>query len=234
MTKREILEGISFGRRIAEEVAELSSYFVETDQWKRIYLGEVDIVYGPKGSGKSAIYSLLIDRHSELEKRGIITLAAENPRGTPAFKDIASDPPTGEMEFVGLWKLYFVSLIGFQLRQMDIPEAKELVSVLETAELLPHERNLRGMIQVAYSYVRSIMKAESVEGGLNFDPTTGLPVGLTGKITLREPSYKQKESGYLSVDGLLELANRALNRCDLNVWLTDRLQAFKKGLMNFV
>ena len=34
--------------------------FVETDQWSRIVKGEIDIVRGDKGAGKSAIYSLLI------------------------------------------------------------------------------------------------------------------------------------------------------------------------------
>jgi ABC-type lipoprotein export system ATPase subunit len=33
-------------------------YFVETDQWKRLLRGEVDIVYGPKGSGKSALLAV--------------------------------------------------------------------------------------------------------------------------------------------------------------------------------
>lgn len=63
MGKREVLRATTFGKRVAEEEGdELSTYFVETDQWKRISEGEVDIVYGAKGSGKSAIYSLLLRR----------------------------------------------------------------------------------------------------------------------------------------------------------------------------
>ncbi len=38
---------------------QLASYFVETDHWGRLYSDEVDIIYGPKGAGKSALYSLL-------------------------------------------------------------------------------------------------------------------------------------------------------------------------------
>jgi hypothetical protein len=49
--RREILQAASFGERIAEqELDELAEYFVETDQWRRLYAGDVDIVYGPKGS----------------------------------------------------------------------------------------------------------------------------------------------------------------------------------------
>ena len=58
-TKREVLEKVSFGKRIAEEeVDDLASYFVETNQWRQIFSGENDVVFGDKGGGKSAIYSL--------------------------------------------------------------------------------------------------------------------------------------------------------------------------------
>ena len=47
--KQRALEAASFGQRIAEdEVHELAEYFVETDQWRRLYSGAADIVYGPK------------------------------------------------------------------------------------------------------------------------------------------------------------------------------------------
>src|SRR5450755_4451250 len=89
MNKREILTDITFGARVAEEEAEkLGEYFVETDQWRRIFAGLVDIVYGPKGSGKSALYSLLLQRESELFDRGILVTPAENPRGATAFREL--------------------------------------------------------------------------------------------------------------------------------------------------
>jgi hypothetical protein len=85
MTKHEVLQQVSFGSTIAEdEPEELNSYFVETDQWRRIYAGEVDVLYGPKGSGKSAIYSLLSSRSNELFDRQVIVVSAENPQGAPA------------------------------------------------------------------------------------------------------------------------------------------------------
>ena len=61
MERLGLLKTISFGQRVAEdETAALAGYFVETDQWERILKGEIDVVRGEKGSGKSAIYSLLI------------------------------------------------------------------------------------------------------------------------------------------------------------------------------
>ena len=56
MNKKAILTATSFGSRVAEDESdELSSYFVETEQWRKIIAGDVDIIYGPKGSGKSAL-----------------------------------------------------------------------------------------------------------------------------------------------------------------------------------
>jgi hypothetical protein len=110
--RRELLRNTTFGARIAEEeTARLARYFVETDQWHRIYRGEIDVIKGDKGTGKSAIYSLLITKSSEFFDRGVLLVAAEKPQGTPVFKELATDPPAKEREFVHLWKLYIVTLI---------------------------------------------------------------------------------------------------------------------------
>src|SRR6266481_8503072 len=59
----DLLKEMSFGVQVAEdEVNALAGYFVETNQWARIAKGDIDIVRGEKGAGKSAIYSLLMTR----------------------------------------------------------------------------------------------------------------------------------------------------------------------------
>ena len=109
LTKREVLLDLSFGQRIAEDEADtLVAYFVETDQWRKIISGEADVVYGPKGSGKSALYSLLRSKRKELLARGIIPAAGENVRGTPVFEDLVGDPPASKEQFRALWKMYFL------------------------------------------------------------------------------------------------------------------------------
>jgi hypothetical protein len=70
MDKLNLLKQASFGARVAEEeTAELASYFVETDQWTRIVRGEIDVIRGEKGAGKSAIYSLLMNKFERLPGR---------------------------------------------------------------------------------------------------------------------------------------------------------------------
>ncbi|GEM_PF-7098535 len=49
LTKRQVLNELSFGERTAEaESDELTAYFVETDQWKKIYSGAPTSFTGPR------------------------------------------------------------------------------------------------------------------------------------------------------------------------------------------
>jgi hypothetical protein len=209
------------------EVDELARYFVETDQWRRIFAGEVDVVFGDKGAGKSAIYSLLVSRAEELFDRGIILVPAEKPRGAPAFKDLVVDPPASQQEFIGLWKLYFLCLLAQAFRDWGISgdAADRLIDQLESARLIAKgPTSFQGLIRGALDYVRALLRLESVEGGLKLDPATGLPTGLTGKITLREPNSQEREQGLLSVDSLFGEANAALQAANYQMWLVlDRL-----------
>lgn len=230
MQKREILGQIDFGQDVAEEELDaLSTYFVETDQWKRVAAGDVDIVYGAKGSGKSAFYSLLVKRRDLFERQGIRLITAERPRGTPAFKDLAESEDLTEEEFRRLWKLYFLSLIINELRESAPPALDRLrgdvLPLLEEADLIPREFTLSSAIRSALDYIRSwLRKPSSIETTLHLDATTLQPKGITGKITFEEPSTQERKLGFTSVDRLLEKTDAALKLSSIQIWiLLDRL-----------
>jgi hypothetical protein len=228
MSKREALAEADFGQRIAEEEGEsLSAYFVETDNWRRLFAGDIDIIYGPKGSGKSALYSLLVARTDQLFDKNIILVPAENLRGTPALRDLAIDPPASEKEFVGLWKLYFLTLLVgmFDEYEFSGEAAQQLRDALAREGLIKGKRTLAAMVQVAFDYVKRALRPEALEGGVEFDPLTQMPKGFKGKIIFREPSGDAQAKGVVSVDNLLNLANEALrDNGDYIVWiLLDRL-----------
>ena len=227
MKRVELLKTMSFGVQVAEdEVNELASYFVETNQWARIANGEIDIIRGEKGSGKSAIYSLLMTKVGDFFDRGFLLVAAENPRGATVFKDLVTDPPTTENEFIALWKIYTLTIVAQQLREYDIRgrTVDRVYRALESAQLLEREFSLAGLLRGAHDYVRRIMRAESVEGGLVIDPTTQMPAGVNGKIVFREPSVDLRQRGFLTVDKLFEYLDEALRENNLKVWvLLDRL-----------
>jgi hypothetical protein len=225
--KRAILHDLSFGARIAEEEGrELTTYFVETDHWRRIYAGETDVIYGAKGAGKSAVYALLMEKQGDLFDQGIIAIGAENPRGTPAFRELVVDPPATEHEFTNLWKLYILSLLAEAVRDYGLAtnDAKAVIAQLENAGLLPRDSSLAGRVKAALAYARSIIRFESLQGEVKLDPVTGTPTGVTGKITLRDPGAGLRAKGWVSADELLSVVNKVLGAARLKVWiLFDRL-----------
>jgi hypothetical protein len=108
--KRESLRRLSFGNQVAEEEREaLKGYFVRTQAWERINNGEIDIIYGPKGAGKSALYFLIQESLNEFFDRRVLLIAAENPQGAPAFRDLETDPPTSERVYRDLEALLFIT-----------------------------------------------------------------------------------------------------------------------------
>ncbi|HWX89458.1 MAG TPA: hypothetical protein VNY75_04080, partial [Rhizomicrobium sp.] len=93
MSKLALLKQMSFGAQVAEEeLSEIATYFVETHQWAKMEKGDIDIVRGEKGAGKSAIYSLLLQKADEFFDKGILLVAAENPRGATVFRDLVTKP----------------------------------------------------------------------------------------------------------------------------------------------
>jgi len=227
MNKIDVLRDITFGQRVAEDEDDtLESYFVETDSWRRLYADGVDIVYGPKGAGKSALYSLLIARTDDLFDRQVILAPAENPRGAPAFQDLVTDPPATERQFIALWKLYFVCLVSARFDELGISgeEADEARAHLEREGLVLGRRTLQGLLRSVVAYVRKAIQPASVEAGVAVDPNTQLPVGFSGKISFHEPDASAIQSGIASVDNLLGLCNSALAKADYSLWLMlDRL-----------
>ncbi len=188
MNRLDALKKISFGARVAEdEINELASYFVETDEWHRLFKGDVDIIKGDKGAGKSAIYALLMAKANDLFDRRILAVTAEQPRGTPVFKELITDPPASEGEFVGLWKLYILSLLAKAMVDYGISNAssKELYKYLAEQGFIEEKVDLSQILKATLKYASRYFKPK-VEFGVSVDPNTGLHT-FTGKITPGEP-----------------------------------------------
>jgi hypothetical protein len=118
MSKLAVLKSLNLGQRVAEdELSELTRYFVETSQWSDMLAGRKDVVYGPKGTGKSALYGLLSLQATELERNGVILASAENIKGATVFKGLVASPPPSESSFIFLWKLYCLVLAAKALQE---------------------------------------------------------------------------------------------------------------------
>jgi hypothetical protein len=228
MKKLEVLHNLSFGNQIAEEEKDtLKDYFVQTNSWRKILNGDIDIIYGVKGAGKSAIYVLIQDYTNELFDRRILLVSAENVRGDPAFKSLTLDPPTSEREFINLWKLYFVTLIARTLVEFGFEgrDLNELTSLLRESHLLPaRDTPLSALLKTAQRYVRGLSNPAGLETTVKLDPVTGMPTAFSGKIIFDDPAPEEARRGIVSISKIFSLAQSVLEAANFKMWLLlDRL-----------
>lgn len=225
--KRSIIEDISFGGRTAEEESDrLAHYFVETEQWRKVWEDEVDVVFAPKGGGKSAIYSMLVSREDLLFGREIILVPGENPTGATAFEPIQIEPPTSETEFVRIWRLYFLVLLVNELERYGVVSGKlDGVRVsLASIGLTEGIEQKRAIVARVRDALRKWFSPGSLEASVSVDPLTGAPTGVSARVTFEEPSTDQERAGIVSVDKLYEDVNDVLAEQGFRVWLMlDRL-----------
>lgn len=225
-TKLEVLKGIRLGQRVAEEeVDSLETYFIETNQWNEIFDGEKDLVFGPKGAGKSALYALVNKRSAILSSKNIIVTLAENPIGATVFKNLEVDPPPSETAFILLWKLYVLTLTAQILRDhhADNTAAKALIDALNKASLLPTLATRESLFASVRKTISNLFnsKIEALETSVAIDPMSGIPM-VTGKVSLAPNPELRAEA--LPVNELLHIANEALRNVGKKVWiLFDRL-----------
>lgn len=223
--KLRVLSDTRFGERVAEEEqSELANYFVETDSWRRVKSGAVDVIYGPKGSGKSALYSLLVDHTANLSSDGVILISAENPRGAPAFRGLVSDPPLSEREFENLWRAYFLSLCSEALKQLAPEDTRvlRLDEVLASAGLVKGESNLSNLLRRTLNYVKQ-WRVTGAEGTIHVDPATQMPSAVSGKLIFPEHT-SAKPAGSLDPEESFELIQSVLDSLGKSLWIAlDRL-----------
>jgi len=204
--QRALLESLAFGKRVAEEEPHLEKYFVETLLWRKILRGEVDIVYGMKGSGKSAIFHLLTTGRDI--PTGVKIIPAENTRGAPVFNAIKTDPPPSETQFVYLWKLYILSLIASDseiLKTLKI-EHSDLATELSSAGVIDEDKG---------EILKKVLKY------LKYIDTIGIAKILEVKLGSPESAEKR-----INVDRAMDVLNRILSKEEKIVWvLFDRLDS---------
>lgn len=235
MNPIEILQRIKFGERIAEDETEnLLKYFLETEDWRRVISGEVDVIYGNKGAGKSAIYSILEKNRDKLFDNNILLTTAENPRGSTVFEGLSIQPPTSQTEFVRLWKLYFLIITVSEFSDWGVENShfRELKNILSDSDLIPAQKGLRAILKKCRDYISNLMTVESLEPGVGLNEVSGLPDDIHLKISFREPSKKELAAGIKSIEALYETLDKGLKESKFTLWIAvDRLDvAFTENL----
>ena len=226
MTKKELLENISFGESIAEHEADkLKNYFFQTDFWRSVRSGKNDIVYGAKGAGKSAIYMSLVNDIDNLFDESILVSLAENPQGNTAFSSLTNDPPTSETEFVRLWKLYFLVITSRVLEEYEINDnpASRIRQILTDCNLIPAQNKLGSFLKVCYDFMKSFRNGKEISTTAEFDPS-GLYSGQKFSLSFGEPTKSDFEKGLIPIEHAFDLLEQSLTNNDVTLWIIiDRL-----------
>lgn len=227
MTKKELLESISFGESIAEQEADkLKNYFFQTDFWKSVRSGKNDIVYGAKGAGKSAIYMSLVNDIDNLFDESVLVSLAENPQGNTAFSNLTNDPPTSESEFVRLWKLYFLVITSRVLEEYDINDksATRIRQILTDCNLIPAQNKLASFLKVCYDFMKSFRNGKEISTTAEFDSMTGMYSGQKFSLSFGEPTKSDFEKGLIPIEHAFDLLEESLSNNKVNLWIIiDRL-----------
>jgi len=227
MTKKELLEEVSFGQSIAElEAEKLKDYFFKTEYWRLLRNGAIDIVYGAKGAGKSALYTSVTNDINSLFDENTLVALAENPTGNTAFSNLKNDPPTTETEFVRLWKLYFLVITARVLDdyKIDDTNAKKVKQILIDCNLIPAQNKLASFLKACFDFIKSFRNGKEVSTTAEFDPITGMYSGQKFSVAFGETSKTDFEKGLIPIEYVYDLLSSSLRANKIRLWIIiDRL-----------
>ena len=228
MQVREILQKIEFGNPVAEYDKGLQNYFIVTDAFRHLVSGNVDIIAGDKGTGKTAIYQHLKQAYSKIpELSGIEIISGFNPAGEPMFRQLGDEEKLTDGQYVTVWKMYFLSLVGNwflqNYRSNFSGNTQRLYSLLSKVDLLSSDDAAATVFSHLMTWIRNNGTPKSIGVDMSFNEY-GIPV-LTPKVELGRAVEKEKvRPEMISHHEAFSILDRVLAEKKVVVWIVmDRL-----------
>lgn len=230
---QEVLRELDLGNSVAEHDDALERYFVETEAFRRLVRGTVDIVAGDKGTGKTALYRILVRRARALDElRDIEIVTAFNPVGNSVFQRLAEGDVLAEGQYASIWKAYILSLVGnwvLAIYQDDLSEEmRRLQQLLARLDLLSGDESPNAVFSGVVNLVRRITNPRSAEVAISFGPQ-GMPV-LVPKIEFQDPGPPPSDPLVISHEEAFDTLTAVLDAENLTIWVVfDRLDEAFQG-----
>lgn len=236
---KDVIDCIEFGNSVAEFDEALDSYFVETDSFRSLVTGKYDVIAGDKGTGKTALYRVLVRRQQSVPAlRHIDVLPAFNPSGNPIFQRLTHTPPLAEGQYITVWKSFFLSLIGNWLLERvgaDVSRATvELDQLLQSVDLRSSEDAASTIFsRVVNGLQRWFPKPKSAELGFTLSEA-GIPI-VTPKVEFADRAAAASgsptpEHELVPHERAFGLLNTCLESLGVTVWaVMDRLDEAFQG-----
>jgi hypothetical protein len=227
MQRKEALKQLNLGQSVAEFDQDLKVYFVETETYRSLVHGSADIVAGDKGTGKSALFRILLDRYTQMpELNNVEVVPAFNPDGDPVFKLLTEGKVLTEGQYRSVWKAYILSLAGNWLLKLYgdelTPSMVKLDSLLKRMELRESDETPSGIFKRLFGLIKRLTTPKKAGIEFSFDEA-GMPV-TTPHIEFEDPESPTEQPPIVRHVDSLSLLNTALQEAGLSVWLVlDRL-----------
>lgn len=187
---KSFLARLSLGASAAEnEIQDLSHYYIETDEYQRALRGEVQIVTGRKGSGKTALFYRVRDELLKDKKQLIVDLKPEGYQLIKFRNQVLDflEEGTKEHLITAFWEYVLLLEIAYRiirsdntlhLRNYDLFEPYRNVEKVfsEDASLLEGdfaERMLKLIKKITYDF-KNLNKNEEGETSLDQNSVTEL------------------------------------------------------------
>ena len=222
MTKEEQLRKTEFGSINAEDDNGLIEYFVETPVFDEILEGKLDLIIGPKGAGKSAIFKIIAEKQGFL--KGIedkLIIPINTPNSMLELESIKERVNDEQRTYRLLWKVFVALFIAKSIiespisSEVDTSEMKKILSSggfeVEVTKKLPISSWIKKLLSAPYFSVIF----EDIEYKLGLD------------LLRAEEQDKTK----FNVSSLLKVENSLLEGVNKEAWiLLDRLDEILPGI----
>jgi hypothetical protein len=222
MELQRLVRDLRLGSEVAEQDDQLARYFVENAAYYDVVDDEVDLILGPKGSGKSAISRRLVDPQAYIPQlEDVDIVPAFNLQGSSLFRRLASEVKTvNEGTMRTAWTIYILGLIGNHLvDRYDNGYVRDIADKLDELGLRSDEGLPKSMWSSVISTIRNL-RSSKVEASLTVTDT-GMPIG-TAAVTMDRSDAIRTE--VVDWEALLQLEIEALDFLGRRCWVVfDRL-----------
>jgi hypothetical protein len=230
---KELLNSLNLGNSVAEFDTDLKNHFIETQAFRKVISGEADIIAGDKGTGKTALYTVLKERYRDYQElRDVEVLPAFNPVGNPVFQRLVQVPILEEGQYVTVWKSYFLALVGNWLLELVADDKsvrlEKLDSLLTTTGLRSPDDSASTVFTKVVNVLSRLAHPKSAEMAFTLSEQ-GIPV-ITPKVEFGADKTWQQPVEVIEHEKALRALDDCLTEVGVTVWIMlDRLDEAFQG-----
>jgi hypothetical protein len=226
---KDVLRMLELGNSVAEFDESLEQYFVENEAFHALVTGKADVIAGDKGTGKTAVYRILQKRYSAIRQLdGVEVIPGFNPTGNPIFQKLVQQQPLTEGQYAGVWKAYFLSLVGNWILEIvgstHSPSFLQLERMLLETGLRSKDDRPETVFSKITNTIQRVFEPRSAEIEFTLSES-GIPI-ITPRVTFDNPNKQEQLQLQQEVphERALRLLNDCLGEVGYSVWVAmDRL-----------